>query len=130
MKIFITEEIDPSENILRVPEDDVIEVNVTQELMKKVIRNRNPIEIEYSKDGLFIKRVLHIHAFGMNRNGNLQVYAYQQTGGSTSGQKSGMKLFNYVFFGKKALIYKDMKFSPDSTYSRDPIYWTDVYAQI
>lgn len=130
MKIFITEEIDPSENILRVSEDDVIEVNVTPELMKRVIKNRNPIEIEYKKDGVFTKRVLNIHAYGMNRNGNIQVYAYQQTGASTSGQKSGMKLFNFVFFSRKALIYRDVKFVPDSTYSRDPINWIEVYAQI
>lgn len=132
MKIFITEEIDPSENILRVSEDDVIEVNLTPEIIKQVIKRRNPIEVEYKgvKSDVFIKRVLNIHTYGMSKNGNNQVFAYQQAGGSASASFQGMKSFNYSNFGRNVLIYKNIKFETDSSYSRDPIRWEKVYAQI
>lgn len=132
MKIFITEEIDPSENILRVPEDDVIEVNFTPEIIKLVIKRRNPIEIEYKgvKSDVFIKRVLNIHAYGRSKNGNDQIYAYQQTGGSASAAFQGMKSFNYHEFGRNVLIYKNMTFQTDSSYVRNPERWETVYAQI
>jgi hypothetical protein len=131
MKIFIQEAVSIEKRFYKEDDpDDIMEVHVTPEVIKKVIKDKNVVELEYEKDGVFIRRIVHIHAFGENYNGSNMILVHQPAGGSISGTYNNMKTFLYSKLGDEMLIYKNRKFSPHELYTRDIKNWSKIYAQI
>jgi hypothetical protein len=131
MKIFIQEAISIDKRFYKEDNpDNIIEVHVSPDVIKKVIKDRNVVELEYEKDGVLTRRVVHIHAYGQSNNGNNLLLVHQPAGASSTLSYDNMKTFLYNKLGDEMLIYTNRKFSPHELYTRDIKNWSEIYAQI
>ncbi len=79
------------------------------------IRNKNRLKIDYKGT----KRIIEPHAYGLDRNNNEKLRAFQVSGFSESGHSNGWKLFNCENINNIIELSESFEVRPKYSYSGD-----------